>query len=49
MLEEQKSVREETMGLLRVRSPKRDDHSTQEEKRRSELLEQIRNGAFEKH
>jgi hypothetical protein len=50
MLEKNEQVRENTMGILRTRSNlKSDDYAREQEKRRSELIEQIRNGAFEKH
>jgi hypothetical protein len=50
MLEKSEQVKENTMGILRTRtSLESDDYAREQDKRRSELIEQIKNGAFEKH
>lgn len=49
MLEKNEPIRENMMGILRTRSSlESDDYAREQEKRRSELIGQIRNGAFEK-
>lgn len=50
MFEKNEEIRESVLGILRSRTTlEPDDYANDEEKRRSELIKQIKNGEFEIH